>query len=172
MMTPQKLFILDTNIIQYTNNRYSELVFTSLLNELDQEGYSGHISSITIYELLKGANKKIEKEMLLQLNSFKKFEVLDNILQTAAQLETLYRLDGIQPNQIEQGDKIIAATALVTNSHILTANGRDFPYPFFIEEKRKLLEFEVQKKRYKVIPVSFIYPDLEIINKKILEIPD
>ena len=161
------LVLLDSNILQYSVSKLTASVFNAYLEELKQREYDFAISSISIYELLAGANIKTKKIIAAVLNTFEKYPITDAVLKQAIQLEDLYKQESIMPNQANQGDKFIAATSILTNARILTANARDFPFPFFREEEREILEFETQRKRYGVLAISLLRPDIEIINKKL-----
>ena len=140
------------------------------LDSLIQRRFEFAISSITIYELLRGANRQTESKMLTILNSFQKYELTDIVLQNAAQLETLYKIEHIMPNEVEHGDKFIAATSILANSLVLTANALDFPAPYFQEIERELITFKVKKERTRSIMVYMLKPDLSIIELRIQEI--
>lgn len=168
---PQQNIILDSNIIQYAADKSASQIFIPYLSELLQRGFGFAISDITIYKLLKGANVKNENEMLQILNIFQRYYLTVNVLISSAQLETLYKMESIEPKQIEQGDKHIAATAVLTGSLILTANARDFPSPYFQEIERKPLIYTDKRKRSKCILVSILNADLSIINQRFAERP-
>ena len=63
------------------------------------------------------------------------------ILYLAAQLQSLYHKEKIPYQHISLADRIIAATAIYTNSSILTADINDFPRPFFTEVEEKLFHY-------------------------------
>ncbi len=166
---PKQNIILDSNIIQYSADRNASLVFVPYLSELLQRGFGFAISDITIYELLKGANVKNEAEMLRILNIFQRYYLTDNVLIASGQLETIYKIEGIEQKQIEDGDKFIGATAILTGSLILTANSRDFPSPYFHELERKPLIYIEKRNRSKCILASILSPDIVMINRRFSE---
>ena len=163
--------ILDSNIIQYSAERNASPIFVPYLIELSQRGFGFAISDITIHELLKGANIKNESEMLALLNAFQRYFLTDNVLIASARLETIYKIEGIEQKQIEDGDKFIAATAILTGSLILTANARDFPSPYFQELERKPLIYSDKKRRSKCILVSLLAPDISMVNQRFSQRP-
>lgn len=168
---PKQNIILDSNIIQYVVDKNSSEALAPYLMDFLDRGFGFAISDITIYELLKGANIKNEAEMLQVLNVFQRYYLTDNVLVAAAQLETLYRMDSIEPKQVESGDKFIAATAVLTGSLILTANSRDFPSPYFQESERKPIIYTEKRNRSKCILISVLTPDITIINQRFSERP-
>ncbi|MBP9817690.1 PIN domain-containing protein [Candidatus Shapirobacteria bacterium] len=161
-------FILDTNIVQYSSSRGTSIPFTNLLADLDSQGHSLYFSEYSIFELLRGAKLKTETELVSILDKFKKYPVDTNILLTAAQLETVYRMESIPCEKISDGDKIIAATSIITNNFILTTNGRDFPWPYFIEQERTPLVFN-ENHYSKTILVATFSPDLNLLMKRFSE---
>ena len=75
-------------------------------------------------------------------------------------------MDGLEPKQIENGDKFIAATSILTGSLILTANSRDFPSPCFLESERKPIIFEEKRNRTKCILFTILTSDITMINQR------
>lgn len=168
---PKQNIILDSNIIQYSADKNASLVFVPYLSELLKRGFGFAISDVTIYELLKGANIKNEAEMLRILNIFQRYYLTDNVLIASAQLETIYKIEGIEQKQIEDGDKFVGATAILTGSLILTANSRDFPSPYFQELERRALIYTEKRNRSKCILASVLSPDIAMINRRFSERP-
>ncbi len=169
-LLPQ-LIIVDSNIIQYIAQPKSAKVFNDYIDNLIERRFDFAISTITIYELLKGASKQKAEKMINLLDRFTKFELEEDILQAAAKLESLYKLEDIQPKEIEDADKIIGATALLSSALILTANARDFPSPYFTEVEREIITFIVKRERTKTIVVYLLRPEPAIIERYIKEIP-
>lgn len=168
---PKQNIILDSNIIQYSVDKSASIVFVPYLSELLQRGFGLAISDITIYELLKGSSIKNETEMLRILNIFQRYYLTDNVLIASAQLETIYKIEGIEAKQVESGDKFIGATAILTGSLVLTANSRDFPSPYFQELERKALIYIEKRNRSKCILASVLSPDINMINRRFSERP-
>ena len=166
-----QLIIVDSNVIQYTAQPKLADAFNAYIADLVERGFDFAISTITIYELLKGANKKTKEKMVKLLHQFTKFELPENVLETAAELETVYKLENIQPKEIEDADEMIGATALLSYGLILTANARDFPDPYFKEIERKFITFEEKRERTKIIVVYLLKPEAEIIEQRRQEIP-
>lgn len=167
---PIQYILLDSNIIHYSADKNSYVAFTSYLSELAQRGFGLAISEITLYELLRGTYVKKKSDMINVLNLFPRYFITNQALTAAADLETLYNIDKI-PTSVEDGDKFIGATSILTASLILTANSRDYPLPFFAELERRILSYNYNN-RLKSIPVSLLSPDMNIINMKFNEIPN
>jgi len=165
------LIIFDSNIIQYTAHQKSANAFKKYIAELITRGFTFAISNITVYELLKGATQRTEAKMVSLLDEFYKFEIDESVLQYAAKLESVYKLEDIYPNEIEDGDKIIVVTALLSSGIILAANAMDFPVPFFKEVERQFITFEYGRERTRTIVVYLLQPQLDITEKRIAEVP-
>jgi predicted nucleic acid-binding protein len=161
---PKRSVILDSNVIQnYCNKAISPNLFEVFQKVVDL-GYSLAISEFTYYELLNEATISKEKELIGKLNGLNTYRVTSEVLIAAAHIGSLYKDDGVQLNQISSGDKIIAATAILTNSLIYTTNARDFPIPFFKEVVRYPIEY-ISKKQPVHMYTSFLEPDLEFTDK-------
>lgn len=162
---PSRYIILDTCIIQHFANTELAICMLNILREVVSYGYGIAISDFTFFEMLNGATVAREIERLRVISGIKRYYVKKQVLIAAGHLGYLYQADGIQPSQIESGDKIIAATALLTGSVIYTTNIRDFPLPFFKELDRPKLEYS--KNGRPVVPSSFfIEPDANHIVTK------
>lgn len=154
--------IIDTCIIQYFNDpELSECILNDL-REAVKVGYNLAISDFTFFELLNEATIEKENERMSALNSLSRAYVRRDTLIAAAHLGCLYKDDGATS---DIGDKIIGATALLTNSIIYTANVRDYPLPFYTPLlKRYLIRY---KKGYETtIPSYFLKPDVDYISRK------
>jgi len=163
--TSQKHVLLDTNILQYLGKQKSNLSNQLLdyINSLLQQKYILAISSFCIFELLDGCPTKEKEAKLFQtIEALVRFEVSAEVLLTTARLSTLYRNEKAEYAHIQDGDKIIGATALLTESLILTANMRDFPRPFFVEEKITHIIYK-EGRRERVLSFYLLKPDIEVI---------
>ncbi len=80
-------------------------------------------------------------------------------------------MEGIEPKQIEHGDKFIAATSILTGSLILTANSRDFPSPYFQEAERKPLIYKEKRGKSKCILTTILIPDIIMVNQRFTDRP-
>jgi predicted nucleic acid-binding protein len=169
--SPKQNLILDSNIIEYASNKYCSVELNPYLSDLLKRGFGFAISDITIFELLKGASVKKENEMLQILNNFQRYYLTENVLTAASQIETLYKMESVDPKQMGYGDMFIAATSILTGSLILTANSRDFPSPFFQEVERLPLIYNERKNRARCILISILSPDINMINQRFSERP-
>jgi len=128
--SPQYIFI-DINIIQYSGdkNKSKSHAFFDLFDSLKKQRYELAISEIVIVESLHGFYGRQYEKAYIHLSKFIKKIVSENVLLSAAQIGGLYKDEGFQ--DIEMIDKIIAATAFLEKSLILTRNHKHFPPPFF-----------------------------------------
>lgn len=162
----KKYVIIDTNIFQYFS-RSKELSngILDYVQEAIKEGYDLAMSDISIFELLDGSTLDREKEALSAIAGLPRIFVTKSILIAAAHLGCLYNEDGLSPDQISLADKVIGASAVLTNSLILTGNIRDFPEPFFSKVAYKDLKYS--KKRFDAYQViAFMKPEFGVIGKR------
>lgn len=157
-----KNLLLDTNILDYSLKKETGEVFHEFLDVLKKAKYLLTVSQYTRYEISRGANIKKEITAIDTYNKYGNYAVTQNVLETAAMLENLYKSVKIQADKISDGDKIIAATAIIENLTILTANGRDFPWPIFKECNKKIIIFKV-KNRSRCLFITYLKPDYEVI---------
>lgn len=174
MSTPPKpqqdnrhIFI-DTCIIQFSgdkNKSKSEAV-TKCLASLAAEGYLLAISEITLYENLHGLwGQQVEKAYEL-INSYESKVVSWKVLLFASMLGGLYHEE--KRTDVDMGDKIIAATALLERGLVLTANHKDYPTPFFLTEKSFALTYKVGHYT-KTLDLILYKPDSKLILRRINE---
>ena len=175
--TPKKYILLDTCILRYlsseNNNDLAQKVANYLI-ELRDRGFTLAISDISIYELLEGVSQKREAKLLEVLNIFDNFLVERRDLIAGAELHDLYRIQSktnksgspneVKPGNIETVDKIIAATSIFAVAPILTADGNDFPRPFFFEHEVRKIEF-LDKGKLKVLVLYLLNPEYDVITK-------
>lgn len=154
--------VLDTCIIQYFGDSELANCILTDLKEAVKAGYDLAISDFTFFELLDGASVEKETQRIDALNGLSRAYVKRNTLIAAAHLGCLYADDKASA---DIGDKIIGATALLSNSIIYTANVRDYPLPFYnVLLKGYLIH---HKKGFEVtIPSYFLKPDVDYIIKK------
>lgn len=154
--------IIDSCIIQYFGDKNIGPGILSCLQMALNTGYNLCISEATIFEMLDGADLKTEKDRIDTLKVFSSFPITSDRLIAAAQLGTLYKYENIPEQQISAGDKIIAATAMLTSSLILTANGRDFPLPFFQTITSVDINYKKGKSQH-CITAYFLAPNVKTI---------
>lgn len=162
---PTQDILLDTCILQYSGNTDSSAVFLDYLKDIGTRKFGLAISKFTVYELLQGASVTKEVRLATLLNRFRSFSVSHDTLVAAAQLKTLYNAEKIPDSQISDGDKIIAATAILTGSLIITADARDFPLPFFTQAEVRHLTFS-KSGRPVMIPTYILSPDMAVIKDR------
>ncbi len=171
---PQQVVILDTNILQYINNKKILAQLLSYLADLVKRGFGLTISEITYYELLSGTTTKQEEDGLSILNNFTRYVVDLRVLVAASQLSTLYhhqcKLEGRTLHDISMQDKIIASTAILTGSLVLTANVNDFPRPFFQEAEEKPI-FYNDRNKTQMLVLQLLRPNQIIIQQRFQERP-
>lgn len=168
----KKYLILDTNILQLAGSkpieRSSQVI--DYIVEIAKQDYERAISDITAYEALQRCSKAKEKEVLKQMNLFTQLEVSKKVLVTTAWSADLYRGEKIPDSQISDCDKIIASTAILTGSLILTADGNDFPRPFFSEKEKRLVQYK-DKSRDLLNVIYLLEPDLDVFKNRLLKRP-
>ena len=164
------IVLLDTNIIQYSASKASATSFIDFLIEIHKIGLSLAVSEYSRFELIRGAKVSTEKELLETFEKFKFYSISTEVLYASARIETLYRMEKIMCEKISDGDKIIAATSILLNAPIITANGRDFPWPYFKEINRTPIVYS-EKNISKVILVSTFQPDINYIVQRFQERP-
>src|SRR5436190_12815902 len=155
---PEQKIILDTNIFSDIHDKNIGFSLTMYLLDLIKRGFGFALSDITIYELMRGLSKEKEKKMLSFLSPYFSYYLTREVLITTAQLDNLMKMENINVNSVDHGDKIIAATAILTGSLILTANTRDFPWPFFHEVEYNPLFYNDHNKKKKCHMISLLSP--------------
>ncbi len=168
--TPQQKIILDTNIFSYISNKEQALPFITYLLELMKRGFTFAYSEITLYEILRGTSIQKETDLLDLLNPYFRYFLNNKVIIAAAQLDNIMKIEKIDVNSVDHGDKFIAATAILTGSLILTANARDFPWPLFHEVESSPITFQ-EKKKTKCHVVALIRPDFDLISMRFKERP-
>ncbi|MHA1305138.1 MAG: type II toxin-antitoxin system VapC family toxin [Candidatus Heimdallarchaeaceae archaeon] len=162
--------ILDTCILQYINDKKISTQLISYLGDLTKRGFGLAISDISIQELLTSATIKQERNGLALLSKLRAYRVESTILVGASQLSTLYSQEKISNQNISIPDKIIASTAILSGSLIMTADVNDFPRPFFLEAEEKLF-FYKHKNKTNMRVIQILRPNKEVINQRYSERP-
>lgn len=160
---PQQYLILDTCVVQYLGTKEIKEQLLNYLIEVESRGFHYAISDFSIYELLQGVSASKESELQSRLQNFNRYAVETNILIAAAQIKTLYDMEKLPQTQISDGDKVIAATSILTGSSIVTANFNDFPRPYFVEMERQNILYK-HKNVDRLLPVYIVAPDFSVIN--------
>lgn len=155
--------ILDTNILQYIN---CSAFLEDLLRYLDSFVDSGKtlkVSETSIMEILSGYSVKQEKEVFDVLARFPKQAVSEEILVTAGRLQNIYRTYGIEDTRISLADRIIASTAYVTGSDLITADVNDFPRPVFKEKHEELFYYR-RRNKTNIQVVQVLSPNIDLMT--------
>lgn len=158
--------IIDTNVFQNFSNKELAIHITNDITEAMNLGYVLAMSDFSYFELINSATVEKERERMNAIGSLKKFRVNRKVLISAAHLGCLYQDD--QHTISDEGDKIIAATAVLTGSMIYTFNRRDFPSPFFTTVATRYAEY-ANRGVPCVLPAFFLKPEIDFMAKKYKE---
>lgn len=159
----KRYVILDSNIIQHFSNHSLGQVILDHLKEAVTSGYLLAISDYTFFELIDTASVEKERERVSEMNGLTRFYVKKSVLIGAAHLGCLYDKEGLKINDI--GDKIIGATAIMSNSIIYTTNSKHFPRPFFNELSTKMLTYD-KGGVPETIMAYYLIPNFVYINSQ------
>lgn len=166
-MQPYKLnnkyFLLDSCIIEYLFNEDLNSIVDEQLIKWSDDIFKPAISDITYAELIDGVIKDKEDRLVKLLDKFYNIAVTQRVLKGSGKMGCVYKEKDNQFSNISLGDKIIAATSVIHNIIIVTANIKDFPYPFFESiASESLVYFHKTKKR--MISIALLKPNYEYIN--------
>lgn len=158
--------LFDSCVVEYLLQKDIFESFNMLLSDWKSKNYFNNavISEITYAELLNGANIGKEKKVIEKLDSFSKFQIMERNLIGAGKLGSVYYQENQEYKRISLGDLIIAATSIIENTPILTADVKDFPFPFF---KQSISE-NIQSKKH-IYSVAILKPDYNVINSRFKE---
>ena len=167
-MHQKKSLLLDTQIIQYAVKESSYSVEISKLLRKLSKSYAIGISEFTKFEIYRGLNPQRVQGTKKLVDSFKSTEVDKSVIKIAAALFSLYKatppLRG-HYSDIKDGDYILAASAFVFNSFLLSSDYDDFPRPFFNEKNKHSVEYLAKKGRgTQKIYVYELEPDIKVFN--------
>ncbi len=111
-----KRFLVDSDVlIWHLKGRQKEL---KLLQKLSHKG-DLYISVVSITEIRAGLTIDVRKTILKLKDTFKTVAISDDIAEIAGAFRQKYRL--------EVADMLIAASAVLTNSILVTYNKKHFP---------------------------------------------
>lgn len=167
---PKQKIILDTNLFSDLTDQHLVTPVVAYLVDLDKRGFGFAISDITLYELMRGQSSVNEKKRLSLLQAMFRYFLSPEVLFAAAQLDNLMKMENIQVNGVDHGDKFIAATAILSGSLILTADVRGFPWPFFHEIEYNPLIHKIGNKT-KSHMIGLLTPDFDLIKRRFEERP-
>ncbi len=166
---PKHYLFVDSCVIQASgdkNKSKSETV-SELFSSLNQEGFNLAISEITVFETLQGLWGQQAKKVATRLKGFEWKVISNHVLTLAAILQGLYVQE--QRKDVDVGDKILAATAILENGVILTENHKDFPPPFFTTKRSIPLKYLIDGRTNKTIDLALYEPNNELISRRVNE---
>jgi len=151
------IVIIDTNIFgSLFDINSTKDTLEILVNLLKQ--YRLYVSKITMMEIISKGTKDISAIMKV-FKAFHLFEVNDDILTFAG----LMICAGIRG----QMDSIIASTAFLNNTHLLTTNQKDFPEPLFSEKYCWHVHYKDENNRTKTDNIYLLSVNPENVGKKL-----
>lgn len=161
--TGNRDIILDSNVVQYFFSipEYKDQISALLIPEI-QKGYGVAISDYTYFELINGSSIEKEEKLFSAIEGGKRYYVMRGVLIAAGRLGCWFDDHKIQG--VDNGDKIIGATALLNQAIVLTANGRHFPQPFFKELARATLERTDKNGSTHSIYLYYMEPDYSLVD--------
>lgn len=164
----KKYLLIDTCVIQDagSSTKSKSDGVLSFLKSLAEEGFDLVISEFTIYENLQGLWGKKATEAGEILKNYESKEVSRKVLIMASLFLSLYREERIE--NISDGDKIIAATAVLEDGLILTRNHKDFPSPFFINTKYSPIAYQTNHHS-QTLDYIIYKPNIPLLNRRVGE---
>ena len=169
-MPPTKKYIfIDTCVLQASGDMKkakSEAVLRCF-SDFTTDGYSLAISEITLFENLQGLWGKKAQKVADAVKGFEMKTISTKVLVLAAMLQGLYVQE--KRNDVDCGDKIIAATAILESGLVLTENHKDFPSPYFIMKKYVPITYLIDGRTNKTIDLGLYKPNYSLIGRKIEE---
>ena len=158
-----KYLLLDSCVVQYLFNKEINAVLSTQLSKWSAEIFELAISDITYAELLNGVTQDKEKRLIELLDQFYGISITQRVVKGCGKLGCIYNEKDNQFKDIEMGDKIIASTSVIHNLPIVTANIKDFPYPFFEPISTENLVYK-DKGKSKMICVGVLNPNYQFIT--------
>ncbi|MDA1317021.1 MAG: PIN domain-containing protein [bacterium] len=155
--------LLDSCIVQYLLNKEISPNLRQQLKKWSGDIFNFAISEITYAELLNGTLKNKEAEVISLLDKFYSFTISKRIIKGCGKLGSVYKEYNQSLKEIDTGDRIIASTAIINNLFIVTANVRDFPFPFFSSIANYNIIFE-KKRNKRMISIAVLKPNYEFIT--------
>lgn len=137
MLSKKQNILLDTDIVSHQLKPDYRSQVAQLLFDQRKNGYGMAISDYTHYEILRSAKKSVADKARQIIGGIYAYAITREVLLFAAELYGYYKASsGEIISAISDGDIIIASTAIITDSLLLTGNRIHFPPPFFKEEAR------------------------------------
>lgn len=161
--TISRRIILDTCIWQHLSQLDLFPQIIKVLQDALSQGYGIAISQFSFFELMHTANVETETKRLEKTVGIKQLHVTAEILRAAARLGSLYKEDGLGDKSPEIGDKIIAATTIVTQNLIYTSDALGYPRPYFNEIGKHRMDYKKNGKDMSIV-AYLLEPDNDAIN--------
>jgi predicted nucleic acid-binding protein len=161
---PDKLVLLDTNVLIDNLHRDKGAAVEQVLTAFQKQGFVLAVSVLSRYEGSCHAEiEKVQKFTAL-FDKLTHFNVNEAVSDTAATLFVLYKKhDNIQDNAPSTQDVMIAATSVNTNLDILTADRHDFPAPYFFEVDHFEVGCKIKGRKH-IHTIFWLRPSHDRIN--------
>lgn len=154
--------ILDTNIIQYIGNKH----VGSHIREYVSQFRTILYSDISVGELTAGAIRKDLEKTEELLSKMYPIVIDEDILVLSGNLHTIYSKSKIPYQHISLADRIVAASAISTDTTIYTADVNDFPRPFFQEIDEHVISYRYKNKS-RFLVTQVLKPNYPVITEHI-----
>lgn len=157
--------ILDTNILHDgVSKAYSDGI-ADLLPKIESRGLGLALSSFSLFEVYRGLNKDKIPVTRRLVDTIAPLEADVATFRIAAALYSCYHHHPATKNTTkydDDGDLVIAATAFRYNAALLSANGNDFPRPFFSE----LESYTITRRSDKAeLVIQLLKPEIHVFNQ-------
>lgn len=157
--------LADTNILQYGVSKLHADLIAKIYETLKQESYVLTVSDYTVFEIYRGLAINRIRNVKNLVDDQLSINVDNQTFKIAAALSTCYRRHDstkVYADRYSDGDIVLAATAFRHNMLLLTANGNDFPRPFFEELAMPSITKVVAKSKLNIVVLR---PDIMTFNK-------
>ena len=157
---PLQYVILDCNIVHYWISKKMRQAITPVLAELEEANLRFAVSEISIYEAQCQLPRTKHVESLELLEELPKFPVDTNVHLVTGTIMSCYRDHGKtkqHADNISLQDGFNAATAILNNAVLLTADFNDYPRPFFDE----VWHWDVQGEKGQAQKIYLLKPDTD-----------
>ncbi len=161
--------LIDTNVIDYATKKQGSVGVQELLQQLKVNNIQPAVSAYSTFEAYRGLDPTKVSTMREVISKLNPLEVDLKSFKIAALLYTCYQRNSATKQYLDRykdGDLVLAASAIRYNLPILTANGNDFPRPYFTEMDSAVITVD-RKKRPVVIQT--LKPDINYFNDQIAE---
>lgn len=161
------VIILDTNVILYLGNKYLSDPLGSYVKTYSANTL--YYSEISVAEVFAGVVKSHSISPVERLSDFQVLHLYQEVLMLSGYLSAIYSSHSPSFQHISLADKIIAATAVLNNAHILTADVNDFPRPYFYEVSEECIMYRKKDKQYMTV-FQILKPNHELISQRMNEL--